>query len=177
MSRAFVREQDLPPDPVPVIKGDDGPNYMTRDGLASITVRVQELELAQGMPRTSDAERFREERELEYLRNILATAVVRDPPTGPEVEFGSFVNIERRGQKRELRIVGQAEADAAKGLINSQSPLARALLGKVAGETIEFETPMGTERIVILSVPAPSGVNLQKGKQRLGRLHTHSDGK
>ena len=50
------------------------------------------------------------------------------------MQFGRIVEIEREdGRRQAFRIVGEDEADPAKGSISYVSPLARALLGKVVG--------------------------------------------
>jgi transcription elongation GreA/GreB family factor len=53
------------------------------------------------------------------------------------VRFGSTVTIERDdGRRQTWRIVGEDEADPAKGTLSYVAPLARALVGKVVGDTV-----------------------------------------
>ena len=46
-------------------------------------------------------------------------------------------------------IVGAAEADRSKGRLSAESPVAKALLGRAAGDTVEVPTPRGVRRLKI----------------------------
>ena len=50
------------------------------------------------------------------------------------------------------QIVGEAEADLEKGLLNINSPLARALIGKEEGDEVEVNTPGGTKHYEIIKI-------------------------
>jgi len=50
------------------------------------------------------------------------------------------------------QIVGEPEADIEKGLLNVKSPIARALIGKEEGDSVEVKTPGGDKYYEILSV-------------------------
>ncbi|MCB1401167.1 MAG: GreA/GreB family elongation factor, partial [Rhodobacteraceae bacterium] len=50
------------------------------------------------------------------------------------------------------QIVGEAEADLERGLLNIRSPLARALIGKDEGDSVEVRTPGGDKSYEIVSV-------------------------
>jgi len=52
----------------------------------------------------------------------------------------------------DYRIVGVDETDAAKGFISIDSPVARALLGKTVGDTLEVELPECLARIEVISI-------------------------
>ena len=59
------------------------------------------------------------------------------PPGSAEVRFGSTVTIARAdGRTQTWRIVGEDEADPAKGTLSYVAPLARALIGHVAGDEV-----------------------------------------
>ena len=62
------------------------------------------------------------------------------------VRFGAFVTVtdEESGEAKTFRIVGDLEADLQQGMISLSSPLARALLGKKEGDTVEVRVPKGT---------------------------------
>ncbi len=132
MSVAFRRESDeehLEPKfelPIP-----PGPNLVTPRGLALIEARVAEFE---AIADPSDAQK----RTMRYWRRRLASAQLAPPPPADEVGFGSRVTFTLNGATREIHIVGEDEADPAAGLISLQSPLAQALLGAGAGETLPF---------------------------------------
>jgi transcription elongation factor GreA len=68
--------------------------------------------------------------------------------------FGSTVTLEdlANGEKVVYQIVGDDEADIKKNKISISSPIARALIGKYAGETAEVKAPSGVREYEILEV-------------------------
>jgi transcription elongation factor GreA len=67
--------------------------------------------------------------------------------------FGARVELEEEsGEKASWQIVGEDEADIKEGRISVSSPIARALIGKEAGERVEVQTPGGVKRYEILDV-------------------------
>ena len=67
--------------------------------------------------------------------------------------FGATVDVEDgEGQKATWQIVGEDEADIKEGRISVSSPIARALIGKEAGENVEVKTPGGIKRYEIIDV-------------------------
>jgi transcription elongation factor GreA len=56
------------------------------------------------------------------------------------------------GDEKTYQIVGETEADIEHGLLNIRSPLARALIGKDDGDSVEVKTPGGTRTYEILSI-------------------------
>jgi transcription elongation GreA/GreB family factor len=85
------------------------------------------------------AARGKIERDLRYWRARRASAEVVPPPADREtVHFGATVTIERDDERRQtFRIVGEDEAEPAKGTLSYVSPLARALTGKAVGDVVE----------------------------------------
>jgi transcription elongation GreA/GreB family factor len=79
-------------------------------------------------------------RELRYWSARRASArVVPDPTDTTQVRFGSSVSIRREdGREQTFRIVGEDEADPARGTISHVSPLARSLIGKGVGEVAQL---------------------------------------
>src|ERR1700739_1738764 len=67
--------------------------------------------------------------------------------SGETVKFGATVTLidEDTDEKRVWQIVGEPEADAKKGRISITSPLARALIGKAKGTTVEVNAPGGAK--------------------------------
>ena len=55
-------------------------------------------------------------------------------------------------EERTYQIVGEAEADLERGLLNMRSPLARALIGKEEGDSVEVVTPGGGKSYEIISI-------------------------
>lgn len=65
--------------------------------------------------------------------------------SGKAVKFGATVTVvdEDTEKKSKYQIVGDIEADFSKGLISISSPLARALIGKSVGDSVDVNTPGG----------------------------------
>jgi transcription elongation factor GreA len=70
------------------------------------------------------------------------------------VSFGSRVAVrdEATGREATYTIVGPTEASAATGALSSSSPVARALLGSHAGDTVTVAAPAGSRQLTILSI-------------------------
>src|SRR5438094_5497933 len=67
--------------------------------------------------------------------------------------FGSRVHVvESTGEKMVLQLVMPEDADAAKGLISTTSPIGRAFLNKEEGDTIKVTTPGGTRELEIIKL-------------------------
>jgi transcription elongation factor GreA len=103
-----------------------------------------------------DKQGFIEGRILE-LEGKLATAQIIDPATldaGGRVVFGSTVELEDEATSAIVRyqIVGDDEADLKQGLISVSSPIARALIGKQAGDVAEVQAPGGVKHYEIVDV-------------------------
>jgi transcription elongation factor GreA len=103
-----------------------------------------------------DKQGFIEGRILE-LEGKLAAAQVIDPAAldaGGRVVFGSTVLLadEDSGNEVTYQIVGDDEADLKQGLISISSPIARALIGKEAGDIAEVQAPGGIKHYEIVEV-------------------------
>ena len=90
------------------------------------------------------------------LQDKLARAEVIDVSklSGNTVKFGATVTVidEDTSEKRVWQIVGEPEADAKRGKISIFSPLARALIGKAKGVSVEVITPGGARAYKIAKV-------------------------
>jgi transcription elongation GreA/GreB family factor len=141
MSRAFTKEPDGDdvPDDLPERPVSSHPNYVTAAGLAAIEAELGRLHAELASAGDHRAARGRIERDLRYWRSRSATAEVIAPPTDTEeVHFGSTITIARHdGREQTWRIVGEDEADPAKGTLSYVAPLARALAAKRVGDTVE----------------------------------------
>jgi transcription elongation factor GreA len=103
-----------------------------------------------------DKQGFIEGRILE-VESKLAQAQVIDPArldAGGKVVFGATVDLEEEesGQSVTYQIVGEDEADLKHGRISIGSPIARALIGKEAGDTAEVRAPGGLKRYDVVEV-------------------------
>jgi transcription elongation factor GreA len=89
------------------------------------------------------------------IEGILARAEVIDTGklSGP-IKFGATVKLvdEDTDEERTYQIVGEPEANLENGKLNLKSPLARALIGKEKGDSIEVRTPGGEKAYEVLSV-------------------------
>jgi len=90
------------------------------------------------------------------LEDKIARAQVIDPSklSGDTVKFGATVKVvdEDTDQEQIFQIVGELEADVKQGRIAIVSPMARALIGKQVGDSVEVATPKGPKAYEILSV-------------------------
>ncbi len=89
------------------------------------------------------------------LEGILSLAEVIDPAKlSGAVKFGATIRIvdEDTDEERTYQIVGEPEADIENGRLNVKSPLARALIGKDEGDSVEVRTPGGEKSYEILSI-------------------------
>ncbi|WP_421726467.1 transcription elongation factor GreA [Bauldia sp.] len=70
------------------------------------------------------------------------------------IKFGATVTLidEDTEEKKKYQIVGDVEADVKSGKISISSPIARALIGKGKGETVEVTTPGGARSYEIVSI-------------------------
>jgi transcription elongation factor GreA len=87
------------------------------------------------------------------LRQRLRNAVVveTDVVTTDRFAFGRSAEVrdEATGEVHTWSIVGATEADRAAGKLSAESPVARALLDRSSGETVEVPTPRGPRRLTI----------------------------
>ncbi len=90
------------------------------------------------------------------LEDKIARAEVIDVSklSGKIVKFGATVTLEDEETKEKTiyQIVGEDEADITKGRLSVTSPLARALIGKSTGESVEVSTPRGARSYEIAKV-------------------------
>ena len=94
------------------------------------------------------------------LENILRVAVIIDESSIDTnlVTVGSVVKIEFKDaltdevEEDEYTIVGSAEADPSESKISNESPIGKALLGKVVGDEIDVQVPDGISKIKILEI-------------------------
>ncbi len=103
-----------------------------------------------------DKQGFIEGRILE-VESKLAAAQIIDPSAvdaGGRVVFGSTVVLEdeESGQEVTYQIVGEDEADLKAGMISIGSPIARAMIGKEAGDTAAVQAPGGVKNYEIVAV-------------------------
>jgi transcription elongation GreA/GreB family factor len=147
MAVAFTREEDhearaadLPDRPI-----SPHPNLVTATGLAAIEAELADARAAyaaaqaEGGISVDRTAMSRATRDLRYWSARRGSAQLLEPE-GPveRVQFGGTVEIQREdGRRQVFRIVGEDEADPARGSISYVAPLARALLGKTLDDVVE----------------------------------------
>lgn len=167
MSRAFVRESDvpqlpeLPPQISPLPPG--AKNYLTPAGEARLKAELGKLHDVE-RPRlvAAPADDIDAKRELQvldqrirYLRESLRTAEVVTPTEGPAdiVRFGATVTVrEPEGTETAYRIVGVDEIDLDRNWVSWLSPIARALINARLGQRVRFRFPAGEEELEIVRI-------------------------
>ena len=139
MSRAFVNEDNMVEE-IPERPVSPHPNYVTTTGLAAIDSALETAQRAYAQAQASaDREALaRAGRDLRYWTARRSTAHVITPRNDIDVvQFGRAVTFVRTdGRKQTFKIVGEDEADPAKGLVSHVSPLAKALLGQRKGDAV-----------------------------------------
>jgi transcription elongation factor GreB len=166
MSRAFVRESDvpqlpeLPPQASPLPPG--AKNYLTPGGATRLKAELaQRLEVERPRLAAKPADDTDAKRELQvldkrirYLQQSLRTAEVVTPPEGPadSVRFGATVTVHDGREAARYRIVGVDETDLDRGWVSWLSPLARALLNAKPGDRVRFNAPSGEKALEVRKV-------------------------
>ena len=93
---------------------------------------------------------------IKEIEGLLSRADVIDPlkVAGDTIKFGATVKLvdEDTEEEKTYQIVGEVEADIENGRLNIRSPLARALIGKEEGDSVEVMTPGGGRCYEVLSI-------------------------
>ena len=92
---------------------------------------------------------------IKELEGLISLAEVIDPASlsGP-IKFGATITIvdEDTDEEKTYQIVGEPEADLEKGRLNIKSPIARSLIGKEEGDSVEVRTPGGEKSYEVLTI-------------------------
>jgi transcription elongation factor GreA len=151
------------------------PEQITAEGLAALRAEIEDLETR---GRAEMAERIKAARELGDLKEnaeyhiakddqahletkilrlnqrLRAARVIERSAASDVVAFGSTVSVvdESSGRALEFTLVGPTEADLKSGRLSFESPVAQALVGARAGDTVAVETPGGERRYRVENV-------------------------
>jgi len=102
-----------------------------------------------------EAQSLNEGRVLE-LESMISRAEIIDVSklSGTRIKFGATVKLidEDTEEEKTYQIVGEPEADVRSGRVSVTSPIARALMGKTVGDTVEVTTPGGGKSYEVLNV-------------------------
>ena len=160
MSVAFTREEDaeaqaanLPDRPI-----SPHPNLVTPSGLAALDAAVAQARTAyaaaqaEGGVAADRTAMARATRDLRYVTSRRASAQLVTPDAPADrVVFGRRVTLDREdGRRQVFRIVGEDEADPSQGAISYVSPVAKAMLGRAVGDTVQV---LGAEVEIIAVAP------------------------
>jgi transcription elongation GreA/GreB family factor len=140
MSRAFVKASDVDTSNLPDRPLSAHPNFVTPEGLAAIERALARFNAAHtaAVDKDNKTAIASARRELRYWGARRASAEVIEPPADKSrVHFGATVTVQRDdGRMQTFRIVGEDEAEPARGTLSHVSPLAHAVLGKSVGEIV-----------------------------------------
>lgn len=159
---------------------NDRPNYITPAGFAALRAEYEQL-FAEERPKLVDTiawaagngdrsengdyiygrKRLREiDRRLGWLSKRMKAAKVVDPAQQPDrgrAWFGCTITIaDEDDNHRTLTLVGDDEADAGKGLVGWNAPLARALRGAAIGDLRRVTLPAGEKEYEVMEIAYPS---------------------
>jgi transcription elongation factor GreA len=102
-----------------------------------------------------EAQSLNEGRVME-LESLIARAEIIDVTklSGDRIKFGAIVKLvdEDTEEERTYQIVGEPEADVRSGRVSVTSPIARALMGKAVGDTVEVSTPGGGKSYEVVGI-------------------------
>jgi transcription elongation GreA/GreB family factor len=136
--------------PIFVIGRSPHPNLVTPEGFAAIERAINRFSAAYraAVDKHDKAAIAAVQRELRYWSARRATAKLMESPADrTHVHFGTSVLVRREdGRTQTFRIVGEDEADPARGTISHVSPLARAVIGKSVGDLV---TVLGREAEIV----------------------------
>lgn len=158
---------------------NDRPNYITPAGFAALRAEYEQL-FAEERPKLVETiawaagngdrsengdyiygrKRLREiDRRLGWLSKRMKAAKVVDPARQPDRSrawFGCTITIADEDDKRRaLTLVGDDEADAGKGLVGWNAPLARALRGAAIGDLRRVTLPAGEKEYEVIALAYP----------------------
>jgi transcription elongation GreA/GreB family factor len=150
MSRAFVKDAENETAQLPDRPISPHRNFVTEAGLAAIEAALGRFEAAH---RTATAKGDKDaaaaaQREMRYWRARRASAEVLKTGSGKsQASFGMTVSLRRDdGREQSFRIVGEDEADPSRGTVSYVSPLAKAILTRGPGETVEI---VGRQAVIL----------------------------
>ena len=149
-------------------------NYLSKEKFDELTTELEhmktvrrreiaeQLEYARSLGDLSENAEYEEARNLQaatedrirVIEEQLSHARIIEHTKGNAVSLGSFVTIQKQGEKDEhtYEIVGSAEANMQEHKISHLSPLGSALMEKKKGDTFAFDTPKGAQKYKIVNI-------------------------
>ncbi|MBI2610490.1 transcription elongation factor GreA [Candidatus Kaiserbacteria bacterium] len=160
-----------------MIDEKDDSNYLSKEKFDELTAELEHLktvrrrEIAEQLEYARSLGDLSENAEYEEARNLQAATEDRirtiegelsrariiehgKGGKGSAVSLGSFVTIQKQGEKEEhtYEIVGSAEANMQEHKISHLSPLGSSLMEKKKGDVFSFDTPKGTQKYKIVNI-------------------------
>jgi transcription elongation factor GreA len=92
---------------------------------------------------------------IKELEGVIGLAEIIDPTKlSGSIKFGATVTLvdEDTDEEKTWQIVGEHQANIENGLLNIRSPIARALIGKEEGDSVEVRTPGGVKSYEVLKI-------------------------
>lgn len=154
-------------------KRDDGPVYLTGDGLDKLKSELARLKAAlpgyiEEAARTaaygdrSDNAEYKDAkgrlrrthyRIAEIEDQLKRVSIIKSGPSASgKIELGSTVVLEVDGVKKTYQILGARETNPSEGRISHVSPLGAALMGRSVGETVQVPSPKGIKEYRVLEI-------------------------
>jgi transcription elongation factor GreB len=168
MSKAFLRESDLPDIPEPPRRIASLPpgttNYITAGGaerlrreLAQLSeVERPALAIAAAAGDTDGKQELqRLDQRIRQLQQSLRSAEIIQPATGTsdQVRFGTTVTVrDAAGVESRYRLVGVDETDLERNWVSWLSPIAQALLNARVGDQVTFNAPSGKNGLKVIAI-------------------------
>ncbi|HEX9050594.1 MAG TPA: GreA/GreB family elongation factor [Anaeromyxobacter sp.] len=163
MSKAFTSEEtpDLEPLVRPAPRLAPGEvRYVTPEGRDALRAELARLAAARealaALPETERGARAADlDRRVALVEATLSALTVLGSDVAPDgkVAFATWVTVEDAdGRRTTWRIVGPDESAPRRGLLGVDSPVARALLGREAGDTVEVARPGGAAELTVVDV-------------------------
>jgi transcription elongation factor GreA len=146
-------------------------NILTKEGYKQLKQKLRDLEKERDRLVT-DMEEARQEGDLSEnsayhnlrenltivrnqigdIKQRLANATISEKNGNGKVGVGNKVIVEVNGKEKVLQVVGGGEADPLKGKISYQSPIGSSLLNHKKGDSVQVDTPQGTNEYKIIEV-------------------------
>ena len=153
---------------------NDETNYLSKEKFDELTAELEhmktvrrreiaeQLEYARSLGDLSENAEYEEARNLQaatedrirVIEGELSRARIIEHSKGNTVSLGTFVTIQKQGEKEEhtYEIVGSAEANMQELKLSHLPPLGSALMEKKKGDTFAFDTPKGAQRYKIVGI-------------------------
>ena len=153
---------------------NDETNYLSKEKFDELTAELEhmktvrrreiaeQLEYARSLGDLSENAEYEEARNLQaatedrirVIEGELSRARIIEHSKGNPVSLGTFVTIQKQGEKEEktYEMVASAEANMQEHKISHLSPLGSALMEKKKGDTFAFDTPKGAQKYKIVGI-------------------------